>query len=71
MLVVCEVLFTEEFSHCRGFLSVACQVFLVRKACLSVLVGGAGFFSLYSETECAVMCYKMLMVWSYFVQPVY
>ena len=29
-----------------GVVSVACQGFLVREACVSVLVGGAGFFSL-------------------------
>ena len=27
-----------------GVVSVACQGFLVREACVSVLVGGAGFF---------------------------
>ena len=26
-----------------GFGQVACQVFLVREACVSVLVGGAGY----------------------------
>ena len=29
-----------------GALSVACQGFLAREACVGVLVGGAGFFSL-------------------------
>ena len=29
-----------------GVGQVACQGFLVREACVSVLVGGAGFFSL-------------------------
>ena len=28
-----------------GFVQVACQGFLVREACVSVLVGGAGFLS--------------------------
>ena len=32
-----------SFLTVGGFVSVACQGFLVRKACLSVLVGGAGF----------------------------
>ena len=27
-----------------GVVSVACQGFLVREACIGVLVGGAGFF---------------------------
>ena len=26
-----------------GFVQVACQGFLVREACVSILVGGAGF----------------------------
>ena len=29
-----------------GFVQVACQGFLVREACVSVLVGGAGFLFL-------------------------
>ena len=29
-----------------GFVHVACQGFLVREACVGVLVGGAGFLSL-------------------------
>ena len=29
-----------------GIVSVACQGFLVREACVGVLVGGAGFLSL-------------------------
>ena len=29
-----------------GFVSVACQGFLIREACVSVLVGGLDFFSL-------------------------
>ena len=33
-----------EFPHCgQGCISVACQGFLVREACVGVLVGGAGF----------------------------
>ena len=32
-----------SFLTLGGVLSVACQVFLVREACVGVLVGGAGF----------------------------
>ena len=34
-----------------GVVSVACQGFLVREACVGVLFGGAGFFSLWSAME--------------------
>ena len=42
ILAVCGVLFIVEFPSC-GIGQVACQGFLVREACVSVLVGGAGF----------------------------
>ena len=42
--------------------SVACQGFLVREACVGVLVGGAGFFSLWSAMKCLVTSYEMSMV---------
>ena len=45
-----------------GFVQVACQGFLVREACVGVLVGGAGFFSLWSAMKCPVMSYEMSMV---------
>ena len=32
-----------SFLTVGGFVSVACQSFLVREACVGVLVGGAGF----------------------------
>ena len=34
-----------EFPHCGGVVRVACQGFLVREACVGVLVGGAGFLT--------------------------
>ena len=37
---------------------VACQDFLVREACISVLVGGAGFL-LSSAMKCPVMSFGM------------
>ena len=41
-----------------GFVQVSCQGFLVREACVGVLVGGAGF--LFSrEMKCPVMSYEM------------
>jgi len=40
---VCGVLFIVVFPHWCGLVQVACQVFLVREACVGVLVGGAGF----------------------------
>ena len=32
-----------EFPYCGGVVSVVCQGFLVREACVGVRVGGAGF----------------------------
>ena len=32
-----------SFLTVDGFVQVACQGFLVREACVSILVGGAGF----------------------------
>ena len=34
----------QSFVSVSGIVWVACQGFLVREACVSVLVGGAGFF---------------------------
>ena len=42
MLVVCGSLFWK-FPLVGGVERVACQGFLVREACVSVLVGGTGF----------------------------
>ena len=44
-----------------GVLSVSCQCFLVREACVCVLVGGAGFL-LWSAMKCPVMSYEMSVV---------
>ena len=33
----------QSFLTVCGFISVACQGFLIREACVGVLVGGAGF----------------------------
>ena len=48
ILAVCGVLFIVEFPCCGW----ACQDFLVREACVGVLVGGAGF--LLSEVQWSV-----------------
>ena len=40
---------------------VACQGFLVREACVGVLVGGAGFL-LSGAMKCLVTSYEMSMV---------
>ena len=40
---------------------VACQGFLAREACVDVLMGGAGFFSLWSAIKCPVRSFDMLM----------
>ena len=45
-----------------GFVQVASQGFLLREACVGILVGGAGFFSLWSAMKCPVMSYEMSMV---------
>ena len=57
-----------EFSLLWGFLTVggvvqvACQGFLVREACIGVLLCGAGFFfSFLSALKCPVMSYEMSM----------
>ena len=59
ILAVCGVLFIVEFPHC-GFVQAACQGFLVREACVGVLVRGAGF--LLCATKCLVTSYEMSMV---------
>ena len=43
MLAVYGVLFIVEILTVGGVVRVACQGFLVREACVSVLMGGAGF----------------------------
>ena len=52
-----------------GVVWVACQGFLVREACVGVLVRGAGF--LLCATKCLVMSYEMSMVlellWAAFI----
>ena len=40
---------------------MACQGFLVREACVGVLVGGAVISSLWSAMKCPVMSYEMSM----------
>ena len=40
------LIFIVEFPQLGGVVWVACQGFLVREACVGVLVGGADFFSL-------------------------
>ena len=42
-----------------GVRRAACQGFLVREACIGVLVGGAGFFSLWSAMNCPVVSFVM------------
>ena len=49
-----------SFLAVGGVVRVACQGFLVREACVGVLVGGAGF--LFSrEMKCPVMSYERSM----------
>ena len=43
ILAVCGVLFIVEFSHCGWVGQVASQGFLVKEACVGVLVGEAEF----------------------------
>ena len=47
-----------RFLTVGGVGQVACQDFLVREACISVLVGGAGFL-LSSAMKCPVMSFGM------------
>ena len=57
-----------EFSLLCSFLSVGgvgkvtCQGFLVREACVGVLVGGAGFLLSGVQMKCPVISYEMSMV---------
>ena len=44
-----------------GVVRVTCQSFLVREACVGVLVGGAGFLLFESVMKCPVMSYEMSM----------
>ena len=44
-----------------GVVPVAYQGFLVREACVGVLVGGAGFLLFGSVMKCPVMSYEMSM----------
>ena len=49
---------------------LACQGFLVREACIGVMVRGTGFL-LWSAMECPVVSFEMgLCVWCDFGQPV-
>ena len=49
-----------SFLAVGGVVQVACQGFLVREACVDVLVGGAGFL-LWSAIKCPIMSYVMSM----------
>ena len=58
MLEVCGSSLLWLFLAVCGFVQVACQGFLVREACVGVLVGGAVFL-LWSAMKCPVMSYEM------------
>ena len=59
ILAVGGVLFIAEFRQCEWDCMGGLPRFLVREACVSVLVGGAGFFSFWSAMKCPVMSYEM------------
>ena len=51
---------------------LACRGLRNREAYVGVLVGGAGFFSIWSAVECPVVSFEMgLWLWCDFGQPVY
>ena len=52
-------LFIVEFPHCGWGWTVACQGFLVREACVGVLVGGAGFLLSWSAMKYPVVSFEM------------
>ena len=58
-----------EFPPCGGVVSVACLGFLVREACVGVLVGGAGFLLSGVQWSNAVMRHQRF--WNNFELPVY
>ena len=49
ILAVCGIFLLWSFLAVGGVVQMACQGFLVREACVGVLVGGAGF--LLSEVQ--------------------
>ena len=57
MLEVCGSSLWWRFLPVGGVEQVACQGFLVREACASVLVGGAG--SLWSARKCPVVSFEV------------
>ena len=58
MLEVCGSSLLWRLLPMGGLGLVACQGFLVREACVCVLMGGAGFFSLWSAMKCPIMRFE-------------
>ena len=54
-----------------GVVSVACQGFLVREACVGVLVGGAGFLLSGVQWSDQKWVMRRQSFWSNFELPVY
>ena len=54
-----------------GVVSVACQCFLVREACVGVLVGGAGFLLSGVQWSDKYWVMRCQWFWSNFELPVY
>ena len=58
MLEVCGSSLLWRLLPMGGLGLVACQGFLVREACVCVLMGGAGFFSLWSAMKCPIVRFE-------------
>ena len=59
MLEVCGSSLLWRLLPMGGLGLVACQGFLVREACVCVLMGGAGFFSLWSAMKGPVVSFEV------------
>ena len=60
-----------ELPHFGGVLSVACQGFLVREACVGVLMGGAGFLLSGVRWSDQYLVMRHQRFWNNFELPVY
>ena len=70
-LAVCSSSLLWKFLVVGGVVCMPCQVFLVREACVGVLVGGAGFLLPGVQWNVQQWVLRCQLVWCDFGQPVY